>query len=1156
MGNFVHLHNHTHYSLQDAACTVESLIEAAVKHEQPALALTDHGVVYGAAEFYKKAKKAGIKPIIGMEAYIVVDGSRFEKGESNSAVGRKKSKHYNHLVLLAKDNVGYKNLIKLSSLGFQEGFYYRPRIDMEILEKYKEGLVCLSACIGGVISVHLINDDYAKAKEVAIRFKEMFGDDFYLEMQNHGMDHDEVILRDMPKLAKELDIKLVATNDIHYIEKDHALAHNILLLLADKKGEDYRNLRYKTDQIYFKSTEEMKELFKEYPEAITNTLEVADKISGEISFGGLHFPEFPIPEDSPATNLDEYFELLAREGLEKRYPGDKLTPEIIERFDFEIGVIHQMGYSGYFLITQDFIVAAKDMGIPVGPGRGSAAGSLVAYALRITNVDPLEYDLLFERFLNPARQSMPDIDIDFADDQRGEVIDYVRERYGEEAVCQIVTFNTLSSKAVLKDVARVLKIPIPTVTNITKHIPSKFGKVYSIKKSLEEVQELAWVKNTDDESIKDLIKYGQILEGMNRNNSKHAAGVVIAPGPVSDYVGVAFAGGSKDLVSQFNMKELEASAGLLKMDFLGLRTLTIIRDCIKLVQKTKGLEIDPDEIPLDDQKTFELFSRGQTTAVFQFESPQMREHLKNLKPTCIKDLSAMNALYRPGPMEFIGDFIDRKFGRQPVTYLHPILESILKETFGIIVYQEQVIQIANKVAGMSLAEADILRRAMGKKDLKAMAEQRVKFTKGAVENGIDKKIAEDIFDAVDKFANYGFNKSHAVAYSIVAYQTAYLKANHLAEFLAANLTNEYGNTDKVTLFLDDCRKLKVEVLSPDVNKPSVYFSVADEKIIFGMCAIKNVGENAVEEIVKVREKIDRDFTSIYDLCENVDTKIVNKRALEGLVLAGAMDSLKGNRSQNLAAIEEALSYGNKVRQAKEAQVDSLFGDAVEGFEIKEPDLPDVEPWSEKERLAKERLVLGFYLSDHPLRKYRAEYSSFATVHLGEPETFDEEKEFVRACGVITDVKTKLDKSGKTMAFFKIDDFSGSCECLMFAKVFEKYGQHITSENTVMVKGRPESSGDSIKMHIDEAYSLSEAKDLLADKLALYVDEKTHSENTIKELSEVFKSNEGDKRLYLCVKNNGTIKSRYLIDKYKVDLNNDFLAKIQEILGEDSYYYLT
>jgi DNA polymerase III subunit alpha len=805
MSDFVHLHNHSHYSLQDGACTVDSLIAAAKKNNMPAVALTDHGVMYGIAEFYKKAKYEGIKPIIGMEAYIVTEGSRFDKGKSEESFGRKKSKHYNHLILLAKDNQGYKNLVKLSTLGHTEGFYYKPRIDLELLNKYKEGLICTSACISGIVSVHLVNGDYDKARETAALYKDIFGDDFYLEIQDHQMERERPVLEGVPKLSRELGIKMVATNDCHYIDKDHAIAHNILLLLSDKNGTDYRQLRYETDQVYFKSSDEMKKLFSHYKGAVENTLEIAEKINVKLDSGGYHFPQFPIPPDSNARNLEEYLEQLSRKGLEQKIKN--ITPDVEERFRFELSTISEMGFAGYFLIVQDFINSAKQNKIPVGPGRGSAAGSLIAYVLGITNINPLEYNLLFERFLNPSRKSMPDIDVDFADDKRGEVIEYVRNKYGNNCVSQIITFNRLSSKAVIRDVARVLKIPIPTVNKITKFIPSKFGKVYTIDQAIKEVPELKWVKNSEDPEIQNLIKYARILEGMNRNASKHAAGVVITPDDVSNYVPLATAVQQTDIVTQFNMKEIE-NAGLLKMDFLGLRTLTIIRDTLDLIKKNHNVEINIDDIPVNDEKTFQLFGKGQTTGVFQFESGPMREYLKKLQPSTINDLSAMNALYRPGPMDFIDDFIDRKHGLKEVVYLHQVLEPILSETYGIIVYQEQVIQIANRVAGMSLAEADILRRAMGKKDLAAMKEQKTKFVEGAVKNGITQKIADEIFEAIDKFANYGFNKSHAVAYSYVAYQTAYLKAHYTAEFLAANLTNEFGNSSKVASMLDDCRKLK------------------------------------------------------------------------------------------------------------------------------------------------------------------------------------------------------------------------------------------------------------------------------------------------------------------------------------------------------------
>jgi DNA polymerase-3 subunit alpha len=1146
VSEFIHLHNHSHYSLQDGACTIDGLVNAAKKFNMKSVALTDHGVMYGIAEFYKKATKAGIKPIIGMEAYIVRNGSRFERGKSNETNGRKKSKHYNHLILLAKNKTGYNNLSKLSTLGHTEGFYYKPRIDLELLEKYRDGLICTSACAGGVVSSYLVNNEIDKAREVAKKFKNIFEDDFYLEIQDHGEEIDKPILEWVPKLSKELGIKLVATNDCHYIEKDHAIAHNILLLLADKGGADYTKLRYGTDQVYFKSSDEMISLFKDYDNAVENTLEIDSKIDLKFDFNGHHFPQFPIPEDSNAKSLDEYFELLAAKGLEKKEL--EITPEVEERFNYEIDTIKNMGFAGYFLIVQDFINAAKEKSIPVGPGRGSVAGSLVAYALGITNINPLKYELLFERFLNPARKSMPDIDIDFADDQRGDVIDYVREKYGEKSVSQIITFNRLSSKAVIRDVARVLKIPIPTVNKITKYIPSKFGKVYSIDKALAEVRELKWVKNSKEPEIQNLIKYAKVLEGMNRNASKHAAGVVITPGDVSDYVPLANAVSQQDIVTQFNMKEIE-NAGLLKMDFLGLRTLTIIRDTLSLANKNHGVEIDIDNISLEDEETFKLFSKGQTTGVFQFESPPMREYLKKLKPTSLNDLAAMNALYRPGPMDFIDEFIDRKYGVKQVKYLHPLLEEILKETYGIIVYQEQVIQIANKIAGMTLAEADILRRAMGKKDLLAMKEQKVKFVGGAVSNGINKKISEKIFDAIDKFANYGFNKSHAVAYSFIAYQTAYLKAHYTAEFLAANLTNEFGNPDKVTKFLENCRKLKIEVLPPDVNEPSVNFDVADNKIRFGMSAIKNVGKTAVEEIIKKKKKLDGNFKSIFDFCMNVDTRIVNKRALEGLVLAGAFDSVFKNRSTLFETVELALDFGHKIQNSKLSSADSLFG-GMEEVLITEPKLSEQEPWSEKERLKREREVIGFYVTGHPLQKYETEYNSFAGFRMGETENL-QDMQNVKACGVITDLRTKIDRSGKTMAFFTIDDFSGSCECLMFSKVYNDFGNFLKEEEPVFILGDLESSGDTVKIHVNKVLPMEIARNELAQSIKIIIDKEKNSVEQLCSLKSILQKYDGKLPVFIHLNNNGSRGKLFSLEQYRVSLNENFIQDVRNLFGNDS-----
>lgn len=1156
MSDYIHLHNHTHYSLQDGACTVSGLINAAKKFDMKSVAITDHGVLFGAIEFYKKAKKEGIKPIIGMEAYIVKEGTRFEKSKIENNPGRKKTKHYNHLLLLAKNEIGYSNLVKLSTIGFLEGYYYKPRIDLEVLKKYKEGLICTSACPAGIISSHIINGDLDKAKQTAITYKEIFEDDFYLEIQDHSLDIEQPILDYMPKLSKELGIKLVATNDCHYIEKEHSIAHNILLLLSDKNGYDYKQLKYGTDEIYFKSPEQMKTLFKKHKDAIENTLEIDEKINLELDFTHHHFPLFDIPQDSKASNLDEYLTQLAKDGLEKKIKN--ITKEVKDRFDYEIATIKQMGFASYFLIVQDFINAAKKKKIPVGPGRGSAAGSLVAYALGITNINPLEYGLLFERFLNPSRKSLPDIDVDFADDKRGEIIEYVRNKYGNNCVSQIVTFNTLSSKAVIRDVARVLKIPIPTVNKITKLIPSKFGKVYTIEQALSEVPELKWVKESNDQQIKDLIKYAKVLEGMVRNSSKHAAGVVITPDDVSNYSPLATTSAQSEIVTQFNMKDIE-SVGLLKMDFLGLRTLTIIKDTLDMVKRNYDVEIDIDNIPMDDELTFSIFKKGQTTGIFQFESPPMREYLKRLKPSSIKDLAAMNALYRPGPMNYIDDFIQRKFKEKEINYLHPMLEPILEETYGIIVYQEQVIEIANKIGGMTLAEADNLRKAMGKKDLIAMQEQKVKFLQGAENNKIDKKIAEKIYDNIYEFANYGFNKSHAIAYSLVAYQTAYLKAHYPAEFLASNLKNEYDKTTKLTKFLEDCRKLKITVLSPDVNRPSVFFDVIDDKIVFGLAAIKNVGIPAVREIISAKEKLNRKFNSIFDFCINVDTRIVNKRALEGLILAGAFDSLHNNRAQLFESVEMILEFANKVKNSKNKLSDSLFGDS-EDITIPEPNLPEIKNWNKDVLLSKERTVVGFYISDHPLRRYEKEFETFATIHLGETEKFENEnfetekfesEKTVTACGVITALKTKIDKSNKPMAFFNLDDFTGSCECIVFSKTYDEYKKFIKEDEVIVAMGNLESSGDAIKIHINKILPIQKANEELIESIRLVVNKQKVDINKFIELKNILDDFKGNKPVFIALTNNDSKVDLYSLENYRVRIERDFIKKIEELLGDDS-----
>lgn len=1160
MADFIHLHNHTHYSLMDGATSVKGLVMAAKQNGMQSVAITDHGVMFGVPEFYKKCKAEGIKPIIGMEAYITLDRPRTDKFTIEDSNGRKR-KGYHHLILLAKNKTGYQNLIKLSSIGFLEGFYYKPRIDMEVLRQYSGGIICTSACIGGIVSNFVVNGDMQKAESVSKEFKELFGEDFYLEIQDHGMDNDRLVLEGVPRIAKKLNIKLVATNDCHYIYREDASAHNVLVLFGNKTGDaDYRKLRYGTDQLYFKSEREMKELFKKWPDSIENTLEIDGKIDLNLDEHESHFPEFPIPDDAPVKTLDGYLEHLTWEGVKNRV--GEPTDAVKERVRFELDTIRSMGFSGYFLIVQDFINAAKNMGIPVGPGRGSVAGSMVAFVLGITNVDPLKYELLFERFLNPARHSMPDIDVDFADDQRGEVINYVKKKYGEENVSQIITFSRLSSKAALKDVARVLHIPLSTIDKITKVIPSKFGKVLSIEESLE-LPELKWVRDSQEEDMKNLISFSKKLENLNRNHSKHAAGIIITSKKVSDIVPLAIANNSEkenkdkekqqEIVTQFNMKELESS-GLLKMDFLGLRTLTIIRDTIKMVKEIHNVEIDIDDIPLDDTKTYQLFSRGQTTGIFQFESAPMREYLRKLRPASISDLAAMNALYRPGPMEFINDFIDRKAGRKKIVYLHPLLEPILKETYGIIVYQEQVIQIANVIAGMSLADADLLRRAMGKKDFAAMKKQEEKFIAGAVANKVPGNVAKEIFENIDKFANYGFNKSHAVAYSIVAYQTAYLKANYTVEFLASNLTHEMKNKDKFSIFLEECRKLKIEVLPPDVNAPTISFNVENNKIRFGLSAVKNVGDKAVAEIITQRSKADKPFSSLFEFTSAVDPSVVNKRALEGLVVAGAFDSVHKNRKQLFESIETAISHSAKAKDYIATLTDSLFGGSDEMMTVVEPELVKTEDWSEAERLRQEREMLGFYLTGHPLRKYELEVNSYSTISLGEAGELTDSQVggMERVVGVVTSINHKLDKKGNKMAFMTINDLTGSCECMMFSSVFQKCGEKIEPEKVYVFTGYTEKAGDNLKFRLEDAIPVEDAREILTRFINIRIDTEQHTLEVLRNLKVVLEKNRGNLPVNITLFSPDSVENqKFRLRELTISNSETAIKQIAEVVGEQN-----
>ncbi len=1135
--NFVHLHTHSQYSLLDGACKLDNLIELAKEYKMPALAVTDHGNLFGAAEFYKKARKAGIKPIIGIEAYVAGESRHSRKPSDKHPAGGY------HLVLLAKSQAGYRNLIKLSTAGFTEGFYHRPRVDKELLRKHSEGIIALSACLKGEVNFNLLKGRPDAAAASARELQEIFGEgNFFLEMQNHGIEKEEMLIPMIYTIHRDTGIPIIATNDCHYLHQKDAEAHDALLCIqTGKQLEDQDRMRYETDQIYFKTAEEMTRLFGDYPEAIENTIRVAEECNIEIEMGINHLPHFPIPREF--VNPDDYLRHLTEEGLKERY--DEITDEINERLDYELKIIRQMGYAGYFLIVKDFIDYARSVDVPVGPGRGSAAGSLVSYTLKITNIDPIKYSLLFERFLNPERISMPDIDIDFADRGRDKIIDYVVKKYKRDNVCQIITFGTMAARGVVRDVGRVMGMPYAEVDKIAKMIP------FAVNMTLED----AMMKNPDlkelydkDSRVKKLIDLSKTLEGLARHASTHAAGVVIAPDALTEFVPL-FKGPRGERTTQFDMKMVEA-IGLLKMDFLGLRTLTVIKDTLDMVKANHGVEIDIDNIPLDDPAVYRLFSRGDTVGVFQFESAGMRDYLRKLKPENLTDLTVMNALYRPGPLDsgMIDTYIDRKNGRQKVSYDHPKLEQILKSTYGVIVFQEQVLQIANAMAGYSMGKADILRKAMGKKVAELMAEQKQEFLGGCKEQKIDDKIAKSVFDQIETFARYGFNKAHSTGYAYVAYQCGYLKTHYPREFMAANMTSEIDSSDRINILMEECRRMKIKTLPPDVNHSEKGFSVEGDKIRFGLLAVKNVGESAVEAIVNSRRE-DGQFTGFADLVGRVNLKNLNRRTVESLIAAGAMDSLPEARSQKTAVVEEMLEFGHKV-QASSSNAD-LF--AAQGQEIqrKEPDIPDLPEWKISERLSNEKTSLGVYVSGHPLDDYRTELRMFGTVNTEKLKEVKDGRE-VRLGGIIAKVNIKVDKRGNRMAFVTLEDFRGTTELIIFSDCFEKNKEHIIDDSLVMVVGRVSTrEGEDPKLIINDIFPLMDLSERYECQLVINIDEDA-SEEQIGKIQGLLDNNRGESAVVLAARRNGDeyyIRSK----RFRVKPKSDLIAELKELLGDSSVY---
>ena len=1138
---FVHLHNHSDYSLLDGAQQVSQLVSTIDDLNMDSVALTEHGNMFSVLPFYKAAKKAGIKPIIGCEIYVAV-GSRFEK-KTTAEYGWGN----NHLILLVQNYTGYKNLMKLVTAGYLEGFYYRPRVDIDLLREYNEGLICMSACLKGEVPERMLRGDYEGAKKAAITFSEIFPGRYYLEIQNHGIPEEEANLKNMKKLAQELDLPLVCTNDAHYSRKEHWEAHDIHICLGTgKERSDPNRLRYATPEFYFKSQDEMHNLFKDFPNAIENTRLISDSIDLKIPMGEYHLPNFPIPAGAPTQDPDDYLRLLTKAGAESLY--GELSPIIQKRIDHELLVIKNMGFAGYFLITADFVQYAKKSSIPVGPGRGSAAGSLVSYALGITSIDPLKHNLLFERFLNPERISMPDIDIDFCIERRGEVIDYIKDQYGEKSVTQIITFGKMKAKQVVRDVGRVMGYNFGEVDKLAKAIPNELN--ITLEKALKKSPELTKMAEGD---FKELMSHSKVLEGMHRHASIHAAGVVISPGELTDYVPL-YKSSANDVTSQYDMKGLE-EIGLLKLDFLGLRNLTVIDKAVKLIQE-KGHSLDIEKIPMNDSSVYKLFEKGNTIGVFQFESSGMREFLKKLKPTVIEDLIAMNALYRPGPMENIDSFISRKHGTKNISYPHPIMEPILNETYGIIVYQEQVMQIANEVAGFTLAEADIMRRAMGKKIKSLMDELAIKFVDGAEKKKIKKKKAEEIFALIEKFAQYGFNKSHSTAYAYVAYQTAWLKVHHTAEFMSANLTSEMRIIDRVVILINECKKMKIEVVPPNINISYEDFRPVDKTTIsYGLNAIKNVGSKALETIIFERKE-NGIYASIFDLCARVDQQKVNKRVIESLVMAGALDSLDGNRFQNFSAVDDAIKYGQQMQNETNRNQVDMFGSAgLEDDLIKIPTLKELPEWSEKDALSKEKEVLGFYVSGHPLLEHSEDLEEFTSVTFEDQQDLSK-KDIIVVGGMITRIVRRFDRRNREMAFFDMDCLGGHAEVITFSDCFKSYGSLIEEGSVVFIKGKLSDSSDfsDLKIISEEIIPVDQVRERLSQRLNIKFPSGEVEGGDVEELMHLSRRNEGNCRLIFHLPNQGSSKPLKIIaHNIMVTTESSFLKNLRGKYGKENVW---
>jgi DNA polymerase-3 subunit alpha len=1096
--DFVHLHNHSEYSLLDGASRIDLMVERAHDFRMPALAITDHGNMFGVIEFYAKAREAGIKPIVGMETYVDPT-SRLSRPEGRGWEG------LFHLLLLARNLAGYRNLLRLSTESYLEGFYYKPRVDKALLREYSEGLLATTACLKGEPAQHILAGNVNAAREAIIELVEIFGSgNVYLEVQNHGITEEELIRKAYAELGGELGVPLVAANDCHYLSRESAQAHDVLLCIqTGKEIDDPGRMRMPNDEFYMKSPDEMKALFADMPEAYHNTIEVAEKCSLQLEFGKIHMPRFPLP--AGYSDASEHLAALAREGLKKRY--DPTPDQAAERMESELRLIREMGFSGYFLIVHDFIHEAKRRGIAVGPGRGSAAASIVSYALGITELDPLRYGLVFERFLNPARASMPDFDIDFCYERRDEVIDYVTEKYGRESVAQVITFGTMQARAAIRDVGRVLKFPYSEVDRIAKMIPRELN--ITLDESLSKVPELRELRDSDERYAR-LIEYARSLEGLARHASVHAAGVIIAPGRMDEWSPL-YKSGRGEITTQYAMNSL-AKIGLLKFDFLGLRTLTVIDHALALIKENHGVEMTPEEIPLDDSDTYDLLGTGCTVGVFQLESSGMRDLIRKMKPERIEDIIAVNALFRPGPLGsgMVEDFVKRKHGRQKVAYLHPKLADVLAETYGVIVYQEQVMQIASVLAGFSMSQADVLLNAMRKKIVEQMDLQQEDFIKGCVARGVAEKTAVAVFEQMAHFAGYGFNKAHSASYAILAVRTGYLKTHYPSEFMAATLTSEMDNSDRVVVLINECRRMGIRVLPPDVNEGHVEFrATARGDIQYGLGAIKNVGRSAIRSITHSRRE-HGSFEDIFDLASRVDLRLVNRRVLESLVAAGALDGLRGHRAQQMKVVPAALDLGQRVQRERDSGQTSLLSafEDHESMDLRPRRLPDAEAWSDGLALAREKEVLGLYITGHPLARYERELQLFATSSISDlPELMDGEP--VRLGGIITHVKTTTDRKGERMAFVTLEDFTGRVELVVFSSSYATRHEHIRRDVAVIVEGKVSTREDEEpKIVVSDVVPLSGAYQRFVERVVVGLSTSGLEEAMIEEVKEILLEHPG------------------------------------------------